>query len=91
MKERDKEGRGKGCKGNGDEEGTIVTELMQRESTWGTIAVAADAAVGAGASREAAEWYLPILMRYKQPPSMRYNPIADGIRRVALFNETVLR
>lgn len=39
----------------GYEEGTIVTELMQRESSWGTIAVAADAAVGAGASREAAE------------------------------------
>lgn len=37
------------------------------------------------------ERYLPILMRYKQPPSMRYNPIADGIRRVALLDETVLR
>lgn len=61
MKEREiKKKGGKGCKGNeDDEEGTIVTELMQRESTWGTIAVAADAA---GAPREAAEWYLPILM-----------------------------
>ena len=42
-------------------------------------------------SRERAVRYLRILMRYKQPPSMRYNPIADGIRRVALLDETVLR
>lgn len=41
--------------------------------------------------RSSRERYLPILMRYKQPPSMRYNPIADGIRRVALLDETVLR
>lgn len=42
-------------------------------------------------SLERAVRYLRILMRYKQPPSMRYNPIADGIRRVALLDETVLR
>jgi len=82
-----------GCKGNEDGGGVEGGKRSSRNSCSvsrpkARSPVAADAAV-AGAPRGVLSTYLDTIQAATF--STRYNPIADGIRRVRLFNETVLR